>query len=214
MSAEPLLKTEYITDAEYIAMEIASDVKHEYFNGEIYAMAGASAPHNDIAMSLGGEIRAQLRGIPCHPYGSDQRVKIEETGMRTYPDLSIACEPEFENDKQLDLMNPLVIFEILSPGTAAYDRGEKFGHYRSIQSLNEYILIEQNRPHIEQFIRQPDNSTARGGWLLLEYDGLDREIKLASVPCVLKLSEVYERIVFEETPSVTREHLNENGASD
>lgn len=207
MSAEPLLKTDYITDAEYIEMEIASEVKHEYCAGGIYAMSGARASHNDIAASLTISLGAQLRGIPCHPYGSDQRVKIEETGMRTYPDLSIACEPEFENEKQLDLMNPLVIFEILSPSTAAYDRGEKFRHYRTIPSLNEYILIEQNRPHIEQFIRQANNSLARGGWLLLEYDGLDREIKLASVPCVLKLGEVYERIAFEEMPPAMRELL-------
>ena len=195
MSAEPLLKTEYITDAEYIEMEMASDVKHEYFDGEIYAMAGARGSHNTIAANLTIRIGINISGSPCAPYGSDQRVKIEETGMRTYPDLSIAWEPEFENEKQLDLMNPIVIFEILSPRTAAYDRGEKFRHYRTIPSLNEYILIEQNRPHIEQFIKQE-----KGGWLMLEYDGLDRELKLASVPCVLKLSEVYERITFENAP--------------
>ena len=127
-------------------------------------------------MSASARLATQLEGTPCEPFGSDQRVKIEATGMRTYPDLSIACKPEFENDKELGLLNPCVIFEILSPGTAAYDRGEKFRHYRAIPSPNEYILIEQNRPHIEQFIRQE-----KGGWLLLEYDGLDRQIQLASV---------------------------------
>jgi len=198
MSAQPLLKTEYISPEEYIEMEIASDVKHQYFDGEVFAMAGAPARHNIIAGNIHGDTRFQLRGSPCVPFGSDQRVKVQESGLRTYPDVSIACEPHFENQKELDLLNPLVIFEILSPGTAAYDRGEKFRHYRQIPSLREYILVEQDRPHIEQFIRQ-DN----GGWLLFEYDGLEAEFRLSSVQCLLRAGEIYERIAFEENPSTS-----------
>jgi Uma2 family endonuclease len=193
MSAQPLLKADYITPQEYIEMEIASDVKHEYFDGEVFAMAGATASHNRVAMSLSARLTMQLEATPCEPFGSDQRVKVEATGIRTYPDLSIACEPRFENEKELDLLNPRVIFEVLSPGTAAYDRGEKFRHYRQIPSLQEYILIETERAHIEQFIRQEN-----GGWLMLEYDGLDKTLQLSSVPCTLELREVYERITFEE----------------
>jgi Uma2 family endonuclease len=193
MSAQPLAKTEFLTAEEYIEREIVSDVKHEYFNGEIFAMAGATASHNDIAASLMISVGTQLRGTPCRPFGSDMRVKVEATGIRTYPDLSIACESRFENERQLDLLNPRVVIEILSPGTAAYDRGEKFRHYRQLSSLQEYILVETQRPHIEQFIRQEN-----GGWLLLEYDGLDKTVQLSSVPCVLELAVVYERITFDE----------------
>lgn len=199
MSAQPILKAKYISPEEYIEMEISSETKHEYFDGGVFAMAGGTASHNDIAMNLGGEIRAQLRGTPCRPFNSDMRVKIETNGMRTYPDISIACEPRFENEKELDLMNPRVIFEVLSPGTAAYNRGEKFRHYRQIPSLCEYILVETERAHIEHYIRQE-----RGGWLLLEYDGLEIEFQLSSVECVLRASEIYERIVFEEETSSSR----------
>jgi len=199
MSAQPLLKREYITPEEYIEMEIASDVKHEYFDGEIFAMTGAPARHNRIAMSISIRLGAQLQGTPCEAFGSDQRVKVQESGLRTYPDVSIACEPRFENEKQLDLLNPLVIFEVLSPGTAAYDRSEKFRHYRQIPSLREYVLIETERAHIEHFIRQE-----KGGWLLLEYDGMEAEFRLASVECVLRAAEIYERVVFTEEISSSR----------
>ncbi len=193
MSAQPLLKADYITPEEYIEMEIAAEEKHEYFNGEVFAMAGASATHNRITANLTIRIGVQFSGTPCETLGSDQRVKIEASGLLTYPDISIACEPRFENEKQLDLLNPLVIFEVLSPGTAAYDRGEKLRQYRLIPSLREYVLVEQNRPHIEHFIRQE-----KGGWLLLEYDGLEAEFRLSSVECVLRAAEIYERIEFEE----------------
>ena len=199
MSAQPLLKTEYISPEEYIEMEIASDEKHEYFDGEVFAMGGAPSRHNIIAGNIHGDSRTQLRGTPCLPFNSDQRVKIEESGLRTYPDISIACEPRFENEKQLDLLNPPVIFEILSPGTAADDRGEKFRHYRQIASLREYILVEQERPHIEHFIRQE-----KGGWLLVEYDGVDAELRLSSLQCVLRAAEIYERVAFEENFSSSR----------
>ena len=205
MSAQPLLKTQTITPEEYIETEIASETKHEYLDGEVFAMAGAPARHNIVAGNIFGESRTQLRGTPCLPFNSDQRVKVEADGMRAYPDVSIACEPRFENEKQLDLLNPRVIFEVLSPGTAAYDRGEKFRHYRRIPSLQEYVLVETERPHIEHFIRQSLNlPQAQGGWLLLEYDGLEAELRLSSVPCVLRAAEIYERVVFEEEISSAR----------
>ncbi len=132
----PPLALPYVTPADYLAAERKSALKSEYINGHVYAMAGASRVHNLIALNTASELRAQLRGRPCEAYVNDMRVKVERTGMYTYPDVIALCEePRFEDENVDTLLNPTVIIEVLSPSTERYDRGEKFAHYRRLESL-------------------------------------------------------------------------------
>lgn len=187
MTAQP---KQYITSEEYLAFERTSDEKHEYYAGTIYAMAGGSARHNRIAGSAYAALYAQLRQRNCNVYPSDMRVKIVQTGLYTYPDITIICGNEqYEDRKEDTLLNPTIIIEVLSPSTEKYDRGKKFQQYRSILSLREYILIAQDEYHIEQFTRQSDNR-----WVFSEAVGRDGKIELPAVQCILLLEEVYEKV--------------------
>ncbi|HEX9960724.1 MAG TPA: Uma2 family endonuclease, partial [Pyrinomonadaceae bacterium] len=140
---------------------------------------------------LAREIGNQLRGKNCEGYANDMRVHIPATGLFTYPDVVIACgEPKFLDDEFDTLLNPIVLIEVLSPTTADYDRGKKFWHYQSIESLREYLLIAQDEVRVEHLIKQAD-----GRWQVAEYASIEKEIELPSAEIVLKLSEVYERIL-------------------
>jgi Uma2 family endonuclease len=175
------------TPQEYLALERQAEYKSEYFAGEIFAMAGASPPHNAIVFNLSGELSPQLRGGPCRGYVSDQRVKVSATGLYTYPDVVVVCgEPQFEDDHLDSLINPTLIIEVLSSTTEAYDRGSKFAQYRQLESFQEYVLIAQDECHVEWFVRQPD-----GRWLLAEAKDLAETVHLASIGCNLKLEDVY-----------------------
>ena len=183
-----------LTPAEYLAFERAAEYKHEYVGGRVYAMTGASREHNVIAWNVLGALHALLRGHPCEAYPSDMRVKVSETGMYTYPDVVVACdEPAFEDAHVDTLLNPTVIVEVLSPSTEAYDRGEKFAHYRRLASLREYVLIAQDRVRIEHYVRRGEQ------WLLTELAGVDATLALESLDCALALADVYERV----TPTVS-----------
>jgi Uma2 family endonuclease len=197
MSAVPKI---YLTPTEYLAFERQSDVKHEYFRGELFAMAGASRQHVTISTNLAYLLVGQLKGRPCNVFNGDMRVKVSSTGLYTYPDASVVCgRPRFE-DKELDvLLNPTVIVEILSKSTEAYDRGEKFAQYRTLDTLADYLLLSQNRPLIERFTRQPD-----GVWLFTESAGLDAVMPIESIQCQLPLVEVYDRVEFDQTPPVPK----------
>src|SRR5438105_11912 len=144
----------FFTAEQYLALEREADYKSEYVNGQIYAMSGASREHNLIAFNLITALGTQLRGRPCEGYGGDMRVKVSPTGMYTYPDVSVVCgEPHFD-DAQLDtLTNPTVIIEVLSPSTELFDRGGKFAHYRTLQSLSDYVLVAQDKMQVEHFVR-------------------------------------------------------------
>ena len=183
-----------LTPAEYLAFERQqTDAKHEYLNGQITAMSGASREHNLIVGNAFASLHGQLRGRGCEVYSNDMRVHIPATGLYTYPDITALCgEPVFEGDQFDTLLNPHVIIEVLSSSTEAYDRGAKFAHYRSIESLQAYVLIAQDRPHIELFERGTD-----GRWVLSEAKGLESRLELEALGCVLELSEVYERILDE-----------------
>jgi Uma2 family endonuclease len=182
----------YLTPEEYLTIERRSEIRSEYLNGEMFAMSGSSREHNLIVTNLSREISSQLRSRPCETYTNDQRVHIPATGTYTYPDLVVACgEPRFQ-DQQFDtLLNPAAIIEVLSPNTEAYDRGEKFESYRTIESLKEYVLIAQDKPRVEHYLRQDD-----GRWLLTAVSGLDARVSFPSIQCELALSEIYERIDF------------------
>lgn len=156
----------YVTPAEYLAAERTAAEKSEYINGHVYAMAGASRVHNLIVVNTVSELRTQLRGGRCEAYANDMRVKVERTGIYTYPDVIGLCEePRFEDENVDTLLNPTVIIEVLSPSTERCDRGEKFAHYRRLESLREYILVAQD-------IRPDRSLSAR--WRHLGADGSER----------------------------------------
>ena len=193
-------KRKKITEAQYLAMERASQTKHEFLDGEICAMTGASERHNLITMSTLASLYGQLRGRPCRVYPGDMRVKVAATGLYTYPDISVVCgRTELADENQDTLLNLVLIIEILFRATSRYDHGEKFSHYRRIPTLAEYLLIAQTRCAVEHYLRQPD-----GKWLLTEYNDLADVIELPSIGCRLALSDVYEqvvRLIKEEGPA-------------
>lgn len=188
MSARPEF---FLTAQDYLAWERQQETRHEYLDGHVFAMTGASRRHNLLCGNLFAAIHRQLRGKPCEIYANDMRVKVSESGMYTYPDLAAACgEPRFEDQAIDTLLNPVLIVEVLSDSTERYDRGVKFTHYRSLPSLREYLLVAQTECRVEQYARQPGNH-----WLLTEYQDLDACIDLESLGCRLILSEVYERVL-------------------
>lgn len=199
MTVQPRL---YLTETEYLERERVSTIKHEYYAGEIFAMPGASEAHNLIASSVNVIIYTQIRGRGCRIYPGDMRLKIVKTGLYTYPDLTIVYgTPEFTDMMKRDtLLNPTIIVEILSPSTERYDRGVKFQNCRTIETLKEYILIAQNKYHIERYIRHEGNT-----WILTEAVGVDSTIAIESIQCILSLADVYELVALPpESPSDDR----------
>jgi Uma2 family endonuclease len=183
------LPKQKMTAQAYLLGERLAETKHEYFNGDVYAMAGASRNHTLISGNVYAALHTQLRQKTCAVYQSDMRVKVSTSGLYTYPDVVVTCGVEqFEDDHSDTLLNPMVIIEVLSPSTESYDRGQKFKFYRSLPSLTDYLLISQEVARIDHFTRQAD------GWLLTDSEGLTGEIRLASIDCVLKLADVYEKI--------------------
>lgn len=187
--AQPLAK---YTLEEYLAFEEQSEEKHEYFAGNIYAMAGASPSHNLLCFNLGGLLFTGLRGSDCRGFTSDQKIWIESAGLTTYPDLTIVCgQAQFDPEHPTLLTNPRLIIEVLSPSTMAYDRSEKWSFYQQLPSLMEYLLVWQDRPQIEQYSRQADNS-----WRYWRVAGLEQTLTLAALHCELLLGEIYSGIEF------------------
>jgi Uma2 family endonuclease len=179
-----------LTPEEYLALERSATSKSEFFNGEMFAMAGATEEHVLIVVNVAGELRAQLRGRPCRTYSTDMRVKVSETGLYAYPDVVVVCgEPQFEDEHRDTLLNPTAIVEVLSPSTEAYDRGEKFAHYQGLGSLREYVLIAQDRYRVEQYVWQQE-----GQWLYSEVRGPGEAVHLPAIGCDLALSEVYDKV--------------------
>lgn len=187
MSSQP---TTRLTPEEYLAVERRAEYKSEYIDGEIVAMTGASRRHNLIAFNISREISQQLKGRPCEGYASDMRVRVPSTRLYTYPDVVVVCgEPKFEDDYVDTLLNPTLIVEVLSESTELYDRGKKFGFYRTIESLAEYLLVAQDECRVEQYVRQPD-----GRWLLSDYRSAEEAVELSSIGCRLALREVYDKV--------------------
>jgi Uma2 family endonuclease len=177
----------------YLAYERDSSERHEYLAGEIYAMAGASANHNLIVANAISSFHAQLRQKPCRVYPSDMRLKVKQSGLYTYPDISIVCgEPQFEDADSDTLLNPTVIIEVLSPTTEAYDRGKKFQHYRTLVSLQEYVLIAQDSYQVEHYSRQADDT-----WLLSDVNSLTSTLTLPSIQCTVLITDLYEKVSFK-----------------
>jgi len=179
-----------ITEEEYLEQERASEVKHDFYQGEIFAMAGASERHNLIVSNVIGELRTQLKNTPCRVYPGDMRLNISETGLNTYPDAMVICgKREFTDEQRDTVLNPDVIIEVLSDSTESYDRGLKFENYRKLSSLKEYVMISQNKPKIERYYKD-----VNGNWVLYESDEANPAITIDSIDCRLTHSEVYDKV--------------------
>ena len=188
----------YFTPEEYITLERkaipdADTVRSEYVNGEIIAMSGASFAHNLITMNISARLHDRLRDSGCVVFANEMRVSIPSANSYFYPDVGVVCgEPRFEDNVFDTLLNPIVIVEVLSPSTEAYDRGEKFSHYRQLQSLQEYILVSQDKVHVDHYVRQ----TAQ--WILTDFQELEQHLPLTSIQCELILQEIYGNVPFPE----------------
>jgi Uma2 family endonuclease len=186
MSVQP--KPHY-TLAEYLELERSTQVKHELYRGEVFAMGGASFAHTVIVGNLARELGQQVKGKPCRVSPTDLRVKVGSSGLYTYPDIVVVCgPPQLEQPGEM-LLNPQVIVEVLSEGTEAKDRGWKFEQYQTIGSLADYVLVSQDTPRIEHYQRQSD-----GSWIYTAENRLDGSITVASIGCELKLAEVYDKV--------------------
>lgn len=192
--AIPVIGSSQMSIAEYLGRERESLEKHEYRDGEVFLMAGASANHSLNIMNVGGELRSMLKGKTCRVYGSDLRIRIPRTVLYAYPDISIVCGPcqiDPNDSAGETITNPRVIIEVLSPNTEAYDRGEKFYRYRQLDSLEEYVLISQQSPMVETFLRQAD-----GSWSLRSSATLESVARVRSLDIDLSLSEIYAGVEF------------------
>ena len=179
----------HLTPEEYLAFERKATTKHEYLNGQIVAMSGASFAHNFLTMNVANQLYNQLIGGECQVAASDMRVKVPQIDSYFYPDVVVVCgEPRAEDDTFDTLLNPILIVEVLSPSTEVYDRGEKFEHYQQIASLKDYILISQDEVHVEHYCRQESE------WLRSEFRELGDVLSLPSVGCELHLQDVYRRV--------------------
>lgn len=180
----------FLTEEEYLEFENTSEVKHEFYNGEIFAMSGASVPHNIIHSNVFIEIGSRLKGKKCKPFGSDLRIYIEKNSLYTYPDISIICGEILKANKPFDsVVNPSVIIEVLSDSTKNYDRGDKFRLYRDIEVLEEYILIDSTSLLVEKFKKQLD-----GTWVLTVFESIDQTIKIETIQETFDLSEIYNGV--------------------
>ena len=183
-----------LTPQEYLARERKADFKSEYYAGEMFAMAGATWEHTLIKDNIAREAGQQLKEGPYRVLTSDMRVRIDRTGLYTYPDVIVVCEePKFEDEVFDTLLNPRVLMEVLSESSEKYDRGAKFRHYRQIPSLQEYILVAQDEPLVERHVRQPN-----GDWLMTEFRGLAQTLAFTSIPVKVALTDIYRGVEFPE----------------
>lgn len=185
-----------LTLDEYLALERQSEARHEFFDGEIFAMAGASWRHGLIVSNLLTALSPRLAARDCFVHASDLRVLVEASDLCTYPDLVVVCgEPQFSDASQDTLLNPIVLIEVLSDSTEAYDRGTKSTHYRTIASLQDVVLISQHQSHVERFSRQGR------GWEFWESHGAGDALELPSVGARVELEKIYHRVDFDTETS-------------
>ncbi len=181
-----------MTPEQYLEVERAAEFKSEYFNGEMFAMSAATLNHARIVLNLGASLYRQLRGRRCEAAASSLRLRVNHDGLYTYPDIVVFCgEPQFADDRTDTITDAAVIIEVLSPSTENYDRGFKFEQYRRLKSLKDYVVIAQDRMHVEHSAHQDDNS-----WVLRETADRSASIQLASIECSFTIAEAYERVEF------------------
>ena len=201
MSAQPYT---YMTVDEYLAFEETNPAKHEYYQGRVFLLAGGNEAHAIITSNINAILNLQVRERPCTVYTSDMKVKVERTKLYAYPDVSVVCGPaQFEDTTRRVLLNPTALIEVLSESTEKYDRGKKFQNYRTIDSLQEYLLVAQESMQIDHYVRQPDNF-----WLLSSASAEDEQIVLPSIHCHLSIKDVYNKVQFDtetDDPSMISE---------
>ena len=189
MAASPQTR---VTPEEYLERDRAAEFRSEYYAGRIYAMSGGTWSHARIISNLNRRLANALEGRSCVVCSSDMRVQVA-ADFYTYPDVLIVCgEPKFPDSRTDVITNPVIVIEVLSPSTEAYDRGFKASHYRRMPSLRELALVSQDEPRIEIFRRQPSDE-----WLLSESIGLDSTCRFESVPCSIRMSEIYDGVTFD-----------------
>lgn len=182
-----------ITPEEYLEIERKAETRSEYFDGEMFAIAGTTMEHTRIVRNLVVELTLQLRDGPCEVVSTDLRTKVPRTGLYTYPDIVGICgAPQLEDDHRDTLLNPVLVMEVLSESTESYDRGKKFANYRSLTSLREYVLVSQYEYRIEKFSLSENDV-----WIYSECAEIGGSLELASIACHLPLSRVYDKIDFE-----------------
>ncbi|MDW8291242.1 MAG: Uma2 family endonuclease [Armatimonadota bacterium] len=185
------VRSVYVSEGEYLQAERQASAKSEYLAGQVFAMAGASIEHAAITLNIAAELLRQIRHKGCHVYAQDVRVKVTPASAYFYPDVVVVCgTPQVAGEQRDTLLNPVLIVEVLSPSTEEFDRGEKFFAYQKLDSLREYLLVSQDRVHVEQFVRQAD-----GLWQRREYTQPEQVVQLESVGAVLPLRAVYEGVV-------------------
>ena len=180
----------YLTPEEYLSLERKAELKSEYMDGVVYAMAGASEPHNLVAANIIISLGSQLKGGRCRVYPSDLKVRVPNSKRFFYPDLSVICgKVEFADDARDVILNPTLIVEVSSETTAAFDRGKKFWSYQQINSLQDYLLVSQDETLVEGYKRQGNDS-----WLYTKVTGLQGTLALLSIECELALKDVYDNV--------------------
>ena len=186
-------ETKRYTAEEYLDLELASDVRNEYRNGEIIPMTGGTPEHNEIVSILNAALRVSLKGQPYSIFIADQRLWIPDRNLYTYPDVMVVSRPLQRQEGRTDtITNPIMIAEVLSKSTKGYDRDEKFAAYRTIPAFQEYLLIDQYSAHVEQYVRTEPHQ-----WIFTEYNDIESSISLASIPAELRLADLYEGIEFD-----------------
>lgn len=179
---------------DFLAAEREAEIRHEYIDGHVYDMVGATENHNIIVANLTTLLVNQMKGRPCFAYANYMKIRIDSADACKYPGVTALCgETKFLDDRRDVLLNPSLIIEVLSSSTEAYDRGEKFAVYRWLPSLREYVLVSQTQWRVEAYVRQQD-----GRWWLTEYDGVDDEVLLETVDCILSVREIYDKIELSE----------------
>src|SRR5947209_6143902 len=184
----------FVSPEEYLEVERKSDTKSEYYDGVVYAMTGARVNHIRIVTNQTRELSSQLRARRCDVLSNEMRVRLQDSRKFFYPDVTVVCgEPQFHDEREDIILNPLLVIEVLSKSTEAFDRGAKFQAYQTLDSLKEYLLVAQDRPIIEQYVRQSDSK-----WTYMAVAGIESSIVLPSVECTLNLSAVYDKVDLDQ----------------
>ena len=188
-----IIAERYYSPEEYLEIEVKSEERHEYINGQIIPMTGGTPNHNQIALNLSGTLNFALKRQPLRVFVTDQRLWIHQKRINTYPDVMVvAGELQFQEGKKDTLTNPIMIAEVLSKSTKSYDRDEKFAAYRTIPSFQEYLLIDQYTMHVEQYSKTDNNR-----WIFTEYEDADVTISLASITFEISLFDIYDKVDFD-----------------
>ena len=196
---EPTNEPLRMTAAEYLAFEEASDERHEFHDGLVVSMAASTPRHSLITANCCGASWGRLQGSRCRVYSTDLMTAVAAANRYVYPDVPIVCDDlEYapEDEREMIIINPRLVIEVLSPSTEGRDRGEKFRAYRTLVSFREYVLVSQSMPLVETFLRHED-----GSWRILTYSGLEEDLELASVGIVLPMAEIYANVVFDPAPA-------------